>query len=119
MGRPKRENIGLKAPVIGLLTIELHFPSAHSLKEKRMVLKSIKERLRRKFNVAVAETGYHDLWQRSVLSVASVSSARPILESTLEAMDRDLEKRYSAEIVSTRFELIESGFFVQSNWNYE
>ncbi len=93
--------------IIGLLTVELHFPEAQSLKAKRMVVKSIKDRLRRKFNVSIAETGYLDLWQRSELAVVSVSGARPVLESQLEAVTRDLEAEFSSELVKTSFELIE------------
>ena len=119
MGNPKRATSKVKAPIVGLLTIELHFPGARSLKEKRMVVKSIKDRLRRKFNVAVAETGYQDLWQRAVLSVVSVGSARHIVESTLEAMDRDLEERHSSELLGTSFELIESGFGSEKDWSHE
>ena len=94
-------------PIIGLLTVELHFPEAQSLKMKRMVVKSIKDRLRRKFNVSIAETGYLDLWQRSELAIVSVSGASPLLESQLEAVTRDLESRFSSELVKTSFELIE------------
>ncbi|GMR22485.1 MAG: hypothetical protein BMS9Abin37_0840 [Acidobacteriota bacterium] len=94
-------------PIIGLLTIELHFPEAQSLKTKRMVVKSIKDRVRRKFNVSIAETGYLDLWQRSELAVVSVSGARPVLESQIEAVSADLESRFGAELVGTSFELIE------------
>ena len=93
-------------PIIGLLTVELHFPEAQSLKTKRMVVKSIKDRLRRKFNVSIAETGYLDLWQRSELALVSVSGTRPVLESQLEAITRDLEERFSSELVGTSFELI-------------
>lgn len=77
------------------------------MKTKRMVLKSIKDRVRRKFNVSVAETGYLDLWQRAELAVVSVSGARPVLESQLEAVSADLEARFSAELVGTSFEIIE------------
>ena len=94
-------------PIVGLLSVELHFPEAQSLKAKRMVVKSIKDRLQRKFHVAVAETGYLELWQRSELSVVSVSGSRPVLESQLEAITRDLEERFSSELVGTSFELIE------------
>ena len=94
-------------PIIGVMTIELHFPDAQSLKSKRMVVKSIKDRLRRKFNVSIAETGYLDLWQRSELALVSVSGTRSVLESQLEAVSRELEERYSSELVGTSFELID------------
>lgn len=95
------------APIIGLLTIELHFPESRSLKAKRMVVKSIKDRLRRKFNVAVAETGYLELWQRAELAAVSVNGTRSILESELEAISRELEDHFPSELLGTRFELIE------------
>ena len=94
-------------PIIALMTIELHFPEAQSLKSKRMVVKSIKDRLRRKFNISIAETGYLELWQRSELAVVAVSGTRSVLESQLEAVNRDLEDRYSSELVGTSVELIE------------
>ena len=72
-----------------------------------MVVKSVQERLRRTFHVAVAETGYLELWQRSELCAVTVSGSRPIVESQLEAMSGDLEDRFSAELVGTSFELIE------------
>jgi hypothetical protein len=105
----KGRKAGLRggAPVIGLLVIELHFPEAQSLKAKRMVVKSIRDRLRRRFNVAVAETGYLELWQRAELAAVSVSGTRSRLESELEAMSRELENHFPSELVNTSFELIE------------
>ena len=107
MSSRKKSGYEAGAPVIGLLTIELHFPEAQSLKAKRMVVKSIKERLRRRFNVAIAETGFLELWQRAELSAVSVNGTRSILESELEAVTRELEERFPAELVSTSAELIE------------
>jgi uncharacterized protein YlxP (DUF503 family) len=59
--------------VIGTCTVDLHIPGCGSLKSKRFVLKSLKDRIRRKFNVSVAEVDHHDLWQRSTIAVAVVS----------------------------------------------
>lgn len=107
MANRNRAALGAGTPVIGVLTVELHFPDAQSLKTKRMIVKSIKDRLRRRFNVAVAETGYLELWQRAELSAVSVSGTRAILQSELEAIDRELEEHFSAEVLGTSFELIE------------
>jgi uncharacterized protein YlxP (DUF503 family) len=93
-------------PIIGLLTIELHDPHSQSLKDKRMVVKAIKDRLRGRFNVAVAETGYQDLWQRAALSVVTVGSERSHLETVLEAIARDVEERHLPEVVDLSIELI-------------
>ena len=51
---------------IGVLTLEIRVENAHSLKEKRHVVKSLKDRLRHKYNVAVAEIDYQDLWQQAL-----------------------------------------------------
>ncbi len=60
--------------VIGVLTLELRLEDSHSLKDKRHVVLSLKERLRHKFNVAVAEIDYQDLWQRAAVAAVTVSS---------------------------------------------
>jgi uncharacterized protein YlxP (DUF503 family) len=59
---------------IGVLTLEIVLQNSHSLKDKRHVVKSLKDRLRGKFNVAVAEIDYQDLWQRAVVAAVTVSS---------------------------------------------
>ncbi len=103
----RKKNAGNEgAPVIGLLTIELHFPYSRSLKEKRMVVKAIKDRLRKRFNVAVAETGFQELWQRAVVSVVSVGSERRGFEDVLEVIARDIEERFPSELVDINIELI-------------
>ena len=85
---------------IGLLTLELHLPYAHSLKEKRLVLRKIKDRLRTRFNVSVAELDHQDLWQRSVVGVVSISSDRRNLESVLEEVERESERVLGGDLVA-------------------
>lgn len=79
---------------VGLLTLELHIPDAQSLKDKRQVLRSLKDRLRRQFNVAVAEMEHHDVWQRSVVGVVTISNEekylREVLQKALDEADRIL-----------------------------
>jgi uncharacterized protein len=62
--------------VVGLLQVELTIPSADSLKAKRMVLRSVKDRIRKNFNVSIAEVEDNDQWQSAVLAVALVSNDR-------------------------------------------
>ena len=69
---------------VGLLTLELHIQHAQSLKDKRQVLRSLKDRLRAKFNVAVAELEYHDTWQRSVLGIVTISNEEHHVEESLQ-----------------------------------
>jgi uncharacterized protein YlxP (DUF503 family) len=106
VARRKKRGIEVGEPVIGLLTIELHSPYSRSLKEKRMVVKAIKDRLRGRFNIAVAETGYQDLWQRAVLSAVTVGSERAHLEGVLETIARDVEERHPSEVVDISIDLI-------------
>ena len=76
--------------VIALLTLECHLPAARSLKDKRMVLRSVKDRVR-KFNVSLAETDHQDLWQRAELAVVTVAAtddgARRELDAVTDAIE--------------------------------
>ena len=71
--------------VIALLSIDLHVPGSRSLKDKRMVLRRIKDRLK-KFNVAVSEVEHQDLWQRAALAVVTVSSDQQHADRELAAV---------------------------------
>jgi hypothetical protein len=75
--------------VVGVLTLELRIEGAHSLKDKRNVVRSLKERLRSRFNVSVAEIGSQDTWQHAVVAVAAVSSDRVHAEGLLEAVEAE------------------------------
>jgi hypothetical protein len=79
---------------VGLLTLELHIPDAQSLKDKRQVLRSLKDKLRRQFNVAVAELDHQDVWQRSVVGIVTVSNeekhVNEVLQKVLDEADRIL-----------------------------
>ena len=69
---------------IGVCTMEMHIPESGSLKTKRHSLKSLKDRIRNKFNVSVAEIGDNDLWQKTSLAVAAVSNDKSHLNQTLD-----------------------------------
>ena len=87
--------------VIGVRSFELHLAAAHSLKDKRSVLKSLKDRLHHRFNVSAAETAHHDLWQRAELTVCVVSTDRGHAESVLREADRLVAGADGARIVDT------------------
>lgn len=74
-------------PAIGVLTLEIHVEYSHSLKEKRHVVKSLKDRLRDKFNVAVAEIDHLDSWQNAVVAAVTVSNDRVHAEQVLQAVE--------------------------------
>jgi uncharacterized protein len=91
-------------PTIGVLTLELHISDAHSLKDKRHVVKSLKDRLRTKFNVSVAEIDHQDLWQRSVIAAVTVSGDRTRAEQVLQFVERDAASMLGAMLVGTGVE---------------
>ncbi|MBC8164850.1 MAG: DUF503 domain-containing protein [Bryobacteraceae bacterium] len=94
-------------PSIGVLTMELRIEESHSLKEKRHVVSSLKEKLRHKFNVSIAEIEYQDLWQRSVLAAVTVSSDHGHAESVLQAVEREAVVLAGPMLVSVAVEWIE------------
>jgi hypothetical protein len=91
-------------PAIGVLTLELHVSDAHSLKDKRHVVKSLKDRLRSKFNVAVAEISHQDLWQRSVIAAVTVSGDRGHAEQVLQFVEKEAAIVLGAMLVGTGVE---------------
>jgi len=74
-------------PVIGVLTLELWVEASHSLKDKRQVVRSLKDRLREKFNVSVAEIEGLDSWQNSVIAVVTVANDKTYAEKVLQAAE--------------------------------
>ena len=94
---------------IGLLTLDLQLPYAHSLKEKRQFLLRLKDRLRNRFNVAVSELDHQDLWQRSTIGVTSISSSETNLRQVLEGAQNEAESlaEEAGAMVNSTIELME------------
>ncbi len=87
--------------VVGTVSWELHLDGCRSLKEKRRILKSLKDRLHNRFNVSVAETNHQDLWQRAELTCCVVSNERRHAESVLSSADRLVATDGYARIVNS------------------
>ena len=85
--------------VIGALVVELHFPTCRSLKDKRAVLRPVIDGARSRFAVAVAETDYQDLHQRSILEVAAAAASERVVVETLDAVERFIWSRPDLEVV--------------------
>jgi len=94
---------------IGLLTLEIHIADARSLKDKRQVLRSLKDRLRAHFNVAVAEMDHQDVWQRSRVGVVSISNDGKHLEESLSAVAAESERVLGRDLISQEIEYFEDG----------
>ena len=91
---------------VGLLTLELHIPDAQSLKDKRQVLRSLKDRLRRDFNVAVAELDHHDVWQRSVVGVVTLSNEEKQLKEVLQKVLDEADRILGSSLIGQKFEIV-------------
>jgi len=91
--------------VVAMMTVELHVHGSQSLKEKRMVLRRVKDRLR-KFNVAVSEVEHHDLWQRAALAVVTVSPDQAHADRELAAAAREIERLEPGLITRTDLEFL-------------
>jgi uncharacterized protein len=74
--------------MIALLTLELHIEAAQSLKDKRQVVRSLKDRLRGSFNVSVAELDPSPIWNRATIGVVSVSDSRDYLDGLMKNVER-------------------------------
>jgi uncharacterized protein YlxP (DUF503 family) len=91
---------------VGLLTLELHIADAQSLKDKRQVLRSLKDRLRAHFNVAVAELDFEDTWQRSVVGVVTLANEEHHVEEALQKVLAEADGILGPMIVGHSVELI-------------
>jgi len=89
---------------IGVLTLELRIEDAHSLKDKRHVVKGLKDRLRARFNVAVAEIDFEDVWQHALVAAVTVSSSRENAEKVLQAAEEDAANQLGGSLVSSATE---------------
>ena len=91
--------------VIGVLKVTLYIPESGSLKSKRRVLRSFKDRLRSQFNVSVAEVEHHDLWQKAAIAVAVVSRDRNHADKSLQNILNRIESYRLAEVIGVEMEV--------------
>ena len=87
--------------VVGVIGWDLEIPGCQSLKEKRRVVKSLKDRLHDRFNVSVAETSHQEVWQRAELTAAVVATDRRHADSVLEHADTLVRSDPRARIIDS------------------
>ena len=92
-------------PIVGLLSLELHIPHSRSLKEKRVVVRSIKDRLS-KLSVGFAEVNYQDLLQRTALAVVAVGAEQQLVEKYLDNVVKEIERKGGSVIVISEIECL-------------
>ncbi len=92
---------------IAFLTIELRIEDAHSLKDKRQVVRSLKDRLRATFNVSVSEMGAAQVWQTATLGVAAISDSRDYLDGLMKKVEHEatrIANNHGAEVADSFLE---------------
>ena len=90
--------------MIAFLTLELRIEAAQSLKEKRQVVRSLKDRLRARFNVSIAELDSSNLWNRATLGVVSISDSRDYLDGLMRNVERQatrIANNHGAEVADS------------------
>jgi len=92
--------------VVGVLRLELHLPDAHSLKEKRRVIRAIASRVRNKFNVSIAECEAQDLWQHAVLGIAQVGNEEPHVDACLRGVVQFIDAQQLAPLGAEALEFL-------------
>jgi len=96
---------------IANLTVELSIPLSRSLKDRRQVVRSLKDRLRQSFNVSVAEMDQAVTWQSATIGIAAVSSSRDYLRGLMEEVERAvtrLARENGAEVIDAFWDFVES-----------
>lgn len=93
--------------IIGLARIDLLFPEVHSLKEKRSLLRTVKERTSQKFKIPIVEVDHQDLWQKAGIGFAVVGSDRTLVQSIGDQMINFIEEMDIGRMIERRFELID------------
>ncbi len=92
--------------LVGVYQLELFIPESGSLKSKRFVLKSLKDKIRSKFNVSVAEVDENERWQRAVLGIAMVSNERKFIDQVMNQIFNLVSEESEVEITNQQLEIL-------------
>jgi len=90
--------------IIGFLSIEIYFPYSHSLKEKRKILNSLKDRLKNRYNVALAELNYHNKWQRTKIGIVTINNQKKVVEILLHKILFEIEENICGQVIDNRMQ---------------
>ncbi len=92
--------------IIGVLTVDLYLPACSSLKEKRVVIKGLKDRIRHKFNVSISEVDFQDKWQRGRIGIVQVGNDYSFIQKNMDTIFNLIDGNGSLQIVNHSFEFI-------------
>jgi uncharacterized protein YlxP (DUF503 family) len=86
--------------IVGIMILDLHSNSTHSLKEKRQIVSSMKEKLKNKFNISLIESDYQDLWQKIQIAIAMVANSKTIVEKAFDQIENFIFMNYPVQTVT-------------------
>jgi uncharacterized protein YlxP (DUF503 family) len=86
--------------IVGIMVLDLHSNSTHSLKEKRKIVSSMKEKLKNKFNISLIESDYQDLWQKIQIAIAMVANSKTIVEKAFDQIENFIFMNYPVQTVT-------------------
>lgn len=92
--------------VVGILELEMRLSSSNSLKDKRSILKSLISRIRNNFNVSVSEIGYQDMWQRTIVGIAFITTEKSFAQRVLSRIMKFVEKERNISLIDSRMEVL-------------
>ncbi|MGE5340472.1 MAG: DUF503 domain-containing protein [Candidatus Omnitrophota bacterium] len=82
------------------MILDLHIHETHSLKEKRHIVSSVKEKLKNKFNISIIESDYQDLWQKTQLAIAMAANSRSIAEKSFDQIETFILENYAIDPIA-------------------
>ena len=91
--------------IVGTCLIDLRIPGCRSLKEKRQVVKALKDSIRRKYNISIAELDHHDTWQRTLIGVAAISSNARFANQVLSKVVNVIEANSNVQLIDYKLEI--------------
>lgn len=86
--------------IVGIMILDLFSKDTHSLKEKRQIVSSIKEKLRNKFNISLIESDYQNLWQKTQLAIALVSNSKVFAEKVFDQIEDFIFLNYPVQFIN-------------------
>lgn len=88
--------------IVAVMTIDLFSENCHSLKEKRRILSSVKEKIRKRFNVSLIESDYQDLWQKIQITIVMAANRKAITEKSFAQIEELIFSNYGVQIIETK-----------------
>ncbi|MCK4835251.1 MAG: DUF503 domain-containing protein [Candidatus Aminicenantes bacterium] len=92
--------------IIAVMILDLFSESSHSLKDKRQIVSSIKEKLRKKFNISLIESDYQDLWQKIQITIVMATNKKALTEKVFNQIEEIIFSNYGVQILQIKREYL-------------